>query len=667
MAQKSGEIWTGPRLLRPVRLKFARLLDFAPMLNIDHLSLRRGAKPLFRDATFQIHPGQRAGVTGANGCGKSSLFALLRGELSADAGDARYPSNWVVAHVAQETPPDPRPAMEYVLDGDEELRAIERGLAEAEAAGEGTRVAELHGRLDAIGGYDARARAARLLHGLGFAPGAELRAVAEFSGGWRMRLNLARALMCRSDLLLLDEPTNHLDLEAVVWLEGWLKAYRGTLLLISHDREFLDAVCTHVIHIEHEQATLYSGNYSAFERLRAERLAGQQAAYQRQQREVAHIRGFVDRFKAKASKARQAQSRLKALERMELIAAAHADSPFHFEFRAPDKLPNPLLRLEKVSAGYADRTILQGVSLSLAPGDRIGLLGVNGAGKSTLIKLLAGEMGPQRGELTPAGDLRIGYFAQHQLEQLRPEWTAFEHMRHAHPNVPEQEIRDYLGGFGFAGDMALAPVGPFSGGEKARLALALLVYQRPNLLLLDEPTNHLDLEMRDALALALQSFEGAMVIVSHDRYMLRSTADRLWLVHGGRVTEFPDSLDDYPRWLSEQEAAARPAATGDEAVAEYSAAARKDRKRNEAELRKRLQPMRRELARLEQEVARFGVEQAALSEALGDPGIYAEGEKARLMRALADKARVDELLDSTEEAWLLLADEIEAAAAEGGA
>ena len=633
------------------------------MLNINHLSLRRGTKILFRDATFQIHPGQRAGVTGANGCGKSSLFALLRGELSADEGDALYPRDWVVAHVAQETPSDPRPAIDYVLDGDEELRAVERGLVEAEAGGEGTRLAELHARLEAIGGYDARSRAARLLHGLGFAPGEELRAVAEFSGGWRMRLNLARALMCRSDLLLLDEPTNHLDLEAVVWLEGWLKSYRGTLLLISHDREFLDAVCTHVIHIEQENATLYSGNYSAFERRRAERLAVQQAAYQRQQREVAHIRSFVDRFKAKASKARQAQSRLKALERMELIAAAHADSPFHFDFRTPDKLPNPLLRLDKVSAGYADKTILQGVSLSLAPGDRIGLLGVNGAGKSTLIKLLAGEIAPQHGERAPAGELRIGYFAQHQLEQLRPEWTAFEHMRHAHPGVPEQELRDYLGGFAFTGDMALSPVAPFSGGEKARLVLALLVFQRPNLLLLDEPTNHLDLDMRDALALALQSFEGAMVIVSHDRYMLRSTADRLWLVHGGRVTEFAEALDDYPRWLAEQEAAANPVQVALPA-SENSATARKDRRRNEAELRKRLQPMRQELARLEKEVARLGAEQAALTEQLSDPEIYAEARKTQLMQALADKARVDQQLEAAEEAWLLLADNIEMASAE---
>ncbi|MEW6446212.1 MAG: ATP-binding cassette domain-containing protein [Pseudomonadota bacterium] len=632
------------------------------MLHLQNLSLRRGARTLFSGASFQVHPGQRVGVTGANGCGKSSLFALLLGELSADAGDASFPRDWVLAHVAQETPPDPRSALEYALDGDGELRRIQRELLEAEAVDDGPRLAELHGRFEAIGGYDAQSRAARLLHGLGFLPGQELRPVAEFSGGWRMRLNLARALMCRSDMLLLDEPTNHLDLEAVVWLENWLKSYRGVLLLISHDRDFLDGVCTHIVHIEHEAATLYTGNYSAFERLRAERLAARQAEHARQQREIAHIRGFIERFKAKASKARQAQSRVKALERMELIAAAHADSPFHFAFRAPDKLPHPLLRMDGVGAGYAGRVILSDIRLSLAPGDRIGLLGVNGAGKSTLIKLLAGEIAPMTGECLPSQDLRIGYFAQHQLEQLRPEWSALEHLRHAHPALAEQEARDYLGGFGFVGDMALAKVAPFSGGEKARLVLALLVFQRPNLLLLDEPTNHLDLDMRDALAMALQDFEGAMVIVSHDRHMLRSTADRLWLVHGGRVKEFDQSLDDYPRWLADQEAQSRSVAPVAD-LAGHSATARKDKRRQEAELRQKLQPLRRELERLEKDIARLGGEREALDAVLADTSVYADSEKARLKQVLADKARVEQALEQAEEAWLLLADEIEAASA----
>ncbi|MEW5837493.1 MAG: ATP-binding cassette domain-containing protein [Pseudomonadota bacterium] len=631
------------------------------MLQVLNLALRRGAKLLFADASFQIFPGQRVGLTGANGCGKSSLFALLRGELMADAGDASFPRDWVLAHVAQDTPADPRPALDYVLDGDAELRTLEQRLAAADSADDGLLLAQLHGQFEAIGGYDAPSRAARLLHGLGFLPGQEHQTVAAFSGGWRMRLNLARALMCRSDLLLLDEPTNHLDLEAVVWLEGWLKAYRGTLLLISHDRDFLDGVCTHVLHIEQGGIALYNGNYSAFERLRAERLALQQATYARQQREVAHIQSFIARFKAKASKAKQAQSRVKALERMELVAAVNADSPFTFALREPDKLPHPMLQLNDVSAGYGVTPILAGVKLSLAPGDRIGLLGVNGAGKSTLIKLLAGEIQPMSGERLPSQELRIGYFAQHQVEQLRPEWSALDHLRHAHPGESEQSLRDYLGGFAFVGDMALAPIAPFSGGEKARLVLALLVFDKPNLLLLDEPTNHLDLEMRDALALALQDFSGAMVMVSHDRYMLRSTTDRLWLVRGGKVTEFEQSLDDYPRWLAEQEALdkARAQPAQEETEAEHSAAARKDKRRMEAELRKQQQPLRQKLAKLEKDVARLSAEQTALTEALADASIYDEAQKNRLMQILAQKQQVDQALEAAEEQWLLLADELD--------
>jgi len=631
------------------------------MLRFTRLSLRRGPKLLFRDASFQVHAGQRVGVTGANGTGKSSLFQLILGELGPDLGEFSRPGDWVVAHVAQEVPADPRPAIEYVLDGDHELRAVEHALADAEAVHDGHRVAELHGRLHAIGGYEARSRAARLLHGLGFAPGEEGRPVVAFSGGWRMRLNLARALMCRSDLLLLDEPTNHLDLEAVIWLEDWLRAYPGTLLLISHDREVLDAVCTHILHIEREQATLYAGNYADFERVRAERLAGQQAAWLQQQREIAHIQQFVERFRAKATKARQAQSRLKALARMELIAPAHVDSAFHFSFQPPDKAPNPLLRLERVVAGYGQTPVLNNVTLTLSPGDRVGLLGVNGAGKSTLIRLLAGEAEPLSGLRDPARDLSVGYFAQHQLEQLRPEWTPLQHLLAEHPAVPEQVLRDHLGGFGFAGDQALEPVAPFSGGEKARLVLAMIVFRRPNLLLLDEPTNHLDLEMRLALNLALQGYEGAMVLVSHDRALLRATADTLWLVHGGRVAEFPQELDDYPRWLAAQRAERAPSPV---AIGEHTAAARRDRRRTEAEERRRLQPLRQRVEQWEHAVARLASEHTALEQRLADPELYQEGQKETLKTMLAEKARLVAAVAQAEAAWLEAAAALESAAAE---
>ncbi len=642
------------RQLQPI------LLNSAAMLRFDKLSLRRGTKLLFADASFCIHPGQRAGITGANGTGKSSLFALIRDELHADEGDFSIPRDWVIAHVAQETPADPRPAIEYVLDGDTELRDIEDRLAEAESAHQGERVAELHSRLDNIGGYTARSRAARLIHGLGFKPGEEEQTVNHFSGGWRMRLNLARALMCRSDLLLLDEPTNHLDLDAVIWLEEWLKNYPGTLLLISHDRDFLDSVTSHIAHIEQGGVTLYTGNYSAFERIRAERLANQQAAFERQQREVAHIRSYVDRFRAKATKARQAQSRLKALERMEQIAPAHVDSPFHFGFKPPEKTPNPLMRMEYAAAGYTDTPILNSVDLALSPGDRIGLLGPNGAGKSTLIKLLAGELAPLKGKRETAQDLNIGYFAQHQLDQLQPEHSALDHLMQIDPKATEQGMRDYIGGFGFTGERAESPVAPFSGGEKARLVLALLVYQRPNLLLLDEPTNHLDLEMRHALSQALQDFEGAMVVVSHDRHLLRTTTDLLLLVNGGEVDEFKGDLDDYPRWLADNRAAqiGKPDNGNDK---DHSATARKERKRQEAERRKQLQPLRNRVQKLEKEMEQLTGQQAGFEQELAEPAIYEESNKDNLKQLLAEKAKVDASLGETEEQWMLASEELEEA------
>jgi len=476
------------------------------MLNFSSLSLRRGVRELLHSVDAIIHRGQKVGLTGANGVGKSSLFALIRGELQPDAGDFTLPPNTVIAHVAQETPAVSRTALEYVLDGDQELRAIEQQLVIALETDQGELIAHLHGQLDAIDGYAAPSRAAQLLHGLGFSTDQEQRSVASFSGGWRMRLNLAQALMCRSDLLLLDEPTNHLDLDAVIWLEDWLCQYPGTLILISHDRDFLDRVVTYIAHIEQNGLTIYSGNYSSFELLRAERLAGQQAAFERQQREIAKMQRFVDRFKAKASKAKQAQSRVKALERMTLISQAHCDSPFNFTFKQPDVRANPLLQLQQAVVGYGDEPILSDVSMVLNEGARVGLLGHNGAGKSTLIKLLAGQQPILDGERQLAKAAKIGYFAQHQLEQLDDSVSPMLHLQRLDPGAREQELRTYLGHFAFNGDMAMSPVAPFSGGEKARLVLAMIVYQRPNLLLLDEPTNHLDLEMRYALMIALLGF-----------------------------------------------------------------------------------------------------------------------------------------------------------------
>jgi len=635
------------------------------MLQFIDLSLRRGHLLLFEHAGFQVYPGQKVGITGANGCGKSSLFALILDQLHADSGDCLYPKDWVVAHVAQEMPAEDRAAIEYVLDGDAELRRVEKALALAEADDDGILLASLHGTFDNIGGYSAHSRAGQLMSGLGFGSGDEGRAVKEFSGGWRMRLNLARALMCRSDLLLLDEPTNHLDLDAVIWLEGWLRAYAGTLLLVSHDRDFLDSVASHIAHIEQQRITLYSGNYSAFEHIRAERLANQQSAHEKQQREIAHMQSFVERFRAKATKAKQAQSRLKALQRMQEIAPAHVDSPFHFSLREPERRPHTLLRLHGVDAGYDDSTIIAGVELSILPGDRIGLLGRNGAGKSTLIKLLAGAMQDglqlQRGEREVHKDTRIGYFAQHQVEQLHPEHSPLEHLQQLDSKAREAELRNHLGGFGFSSERALAAVGPFSGGEKSRLVLAMLVYQRPNLLLLDEPTNHLDLEMRQALAVALQDFSGAMVIVSHDRHLLRVTSDQLMLVHDSRVDDFPLSLDEYPKWLSEQNRqvvvdSTHPGNSGD---VENSAIARKDRKRLQAEQRQRLQPLRKRVTQAEAKLEALQRTRAELDRQLADPEIYSEQNKRKLQDCLLEKADVDKQCEAVETEWMLASEELD--------
>ena len=628
------------------------------MIVFSSLQIRRGVRVLLDNATATINPGQKVGLVGKNGCGKSTLLALLKNELTADGGSFTYPANWQLAWVNQETPALSEPAIDYVIDGDREYRQLEAQLNDANERNDGHAIATVHGKLDAIDAWTIRSRAASLLHGLGFSTEQLERPVSDFSGGWRMRLNLAQALVCRSDLLLLDEPTNHLDLDAVIWLERWLKSYQGTLILISHDRDFLDPVVDKIIHIEQQNMFEYTGNYSSFERQRATRLAQQQATYESQQQRVAHLQSFIDRFKAKASKAKQAQSRVKMLERMELIAPAHVDNPFHFSFRAPESLPNPLLKMEKVSAGYGERTILNSIKLNLVPGSRIGLLGRNGAGKSTLIKLLAGELAPTGGDIGLAKGIKLGYFAQHQLEFLRADESPLQHLARLAPQEAEQKLRDYLGGFGFHGDKVTENTERFSGGEKARLVLALIVWQRPNLLLLDEPTNHLDLDMRQALTEALIEFEGALVVVSHDRHLIRSTTDDLYLVHDGKVEPFDGDLEDYQQWLSDvQKQESQPAETAKENG--NSAQARKDQKRREAELRTQTQPLRKEIARLEKEMEKLHAQLAKAEEKLGDSGLYDQSRKAELTECLQAQASAKSGLEECEMAWLEAQEQLE--------
>jgi ATP-binding cassette subfamily F protein 3 len=677
------------------------------MIRLTALTLIRGTKPLLQAADLTLNPGEKVGLIGANGSGKSSLFALLRNELQPDAGDAFFPASWRVAHVAQETPALDRPALEYAIDGDTHLRKLEAELEDAEARHDGHRIGDLHAALADADAYTVRSRGEQLLTGLGFSHGQMNQPVASFSGGWRMRLNLAQALMCPSDLLLLDEPTNHLDLDAILWVEDWLKRYPGTLIIISHDRDFLDGVVNVIAHIDERKLKRYGGNYSAFEKQRAINLALSQAAMVKQTRERDHLQSFIDRFKAKASKAKQAQSRMKMLAKMEELAPIHAAAAFQFEFREPDRAPNPLLVLEDVVAGYhLDRhsgegrnpeigdkdwtpasagvtantkPILANINLNLQAGQRIGLLGVNGAGKSTLIKTIAGELPPLTGDAHWGKGLAIGYFAQHQVEMLRHDQSPLWHLAKIAPNVREQELRNFLGGFNFPGTMVSSPIAPFSGGEKARLALALIVWQKPNLLLLDEPTNHLDLETREALTVALAQFEGTLVLVSHDRHLLRATTEEFLIVADGSLKPFDGDLDDYRDWLFKTKLAiakpvkpTKPGKAEAEPVVEpqavnepvLSTAERKEQKRQEAETRQRLsarkKPIETRIKRLEEKMAKANARKADLDAQLANPAIYAEDKKDSVKAHLFEQATLARELEQLEGEWLEQQGELEA-------
>ncbi|MEP4545902.1 MAG: ATP-binding cassette domain-containing protein [Saccharospirillum sp.] len=629
------------------------------MITLSNVQLQRGGKPLLENASATLYPGERIAVIGANGSGKSTLFQVLQGDQSLDGGTARVPANWRVAHMAQEVDAVDRQALDFVLDGDGHLRELEAELAAAQLAGDDDRVAHALGALDTYKAFEKQSQAEQLLMGLGFVVTDFSRPVSDFSGGWRVRLNLARALMSPADLLLLDEPTNHLDLHTCYWLERWLQRYPGTLLLISHDRDFMDGVATQVLSLEQQQLTLYRGNYSQFEHQRSERLRLQQAQYEKQQARVAEIQSFVDRFKAKATKAKQAQSRVKMLEKMTLTAPAHVDNGYDLSIPCYDKVSDPLLSLSEVSLGYSDRTVISQVELTLHPGMRVGLLGLNGAGKSTLVKALAGTLQPQSGEMVRGQHLRIGYFAQHQLESLDSQASPMEHLRRLDPTVREQTFRNFIGRFGFAGERADEPVGQFSGGEKARVALALIAWQKPNVLLLDEPTNHLDLEVRDSLNFALQQYDGAVVLVSHDRYLLNNTADTFWWVNGGRVTEYSGDLEDYFQTLLKQPDKLQGHSTASDK--ESSAADKKVLRQQKAAERERLKPLLRQLKKVEGDLETAQANLAELEARLADTTLYQEEQKATLQKTLQAQADGRQKVDDLEQQWLTLSEQIEAA------
>ena len=625
------------------------------MISLSNIELRRGIKLLLQDAELVIHPGQHIGIIGGNGTGKSSLFKLLLGQIAADAGELFIPKDWRIAHMAQELARSERSAVDYVLDGDPELRKVEAAIEKALSDEDHDRLAIEYEKMDIANGFDAHSRAEQLLHGLGFHQSEVGRPVNSFSGGWRIRLNLAQSLMSPSDLLLLDEPTNHLDLDATLWLEQWLKSYPGTLLIISHDRDFIDNVVERIVHLEHHKTNSYKGNYSIFERVRSERLALQQASYEKQQKRRKDVEGFVARFRYKASKAKQAQSRLKELQRMEDSAPAHVDSPFYFNFPPPKKANGALVNISHAELGHDGKIILSHVNVDLHPGTRIGLLGPNGAGKSTLINSLTGDLDLINGVRVYGENLKVGYFAQHQLEVLDLQASPFLHIQRISPTATDQQIRNFLGGFDFHNDKALDPIKDFSGGEKARVALAMIVWQKPNLLLLDEPTNHLDLEMRHALTMALQGYQGALVVISHDRHLLRNTVDEFFLVAEGAVREFDGDLNDYQKWLKNY---SRITEVVEPAVIEPPVAKKLSRQES-AEKRKKRDPITKQIKQIEAKIEKLQKSISDIELTLSDGNIYTEDNKLQLKDVLAKQTEVKKNLSDHEEQWLEFQDQLE--------
>ena len=637
------------------------------MIQLDQLSIRRGGRVLFQKATMQLHPGWKIGLTGVNGAGKSTLFAALLGGIESDTGSLTRPAVWTVAHMAQEIKALNMKAIDFVLSGDEEYWEIQHKLEHPEQLKD-DELAQLYGRFDEISGYSAPSKASQLMAGLGFFEHQSQLDVASFSGGWRMRLNLARTLMSRSDLLLLDEPTNHLDLDAILWLEDWLKAYEGTLVLISHDRDFLDGITDHILHIENQELTLYTGNYSTFERTRSERLAQQQQAYEKQLETRAHLQKYIDRFKAQATKAKQAQSRIKQLERMQELSAAHVDTPFTFSFREPTKMSSPLLQLEHADIGYGDKLIVTNVNLQITPTSRIGLLGMNGAGKSTLIKSLVGDLNLLKGTRKASELLNIGYFAQHQMDALDGKASPMLQLsRIADKKISEASLRSFLGSFGFSGERMDTPSEGFSGGERARLALALIVWQRPNVLILDEPTNHLDLDMRHALTMALQDFEGAVVLVSHERQLIASVCDELLLVHNGNCREFDGDLVAYADWLRQariemMKTANTPAAPIQSQVETKTVVSKVDKeaqRKEAAQRREQTRPIRKNIEKCEKDIEKLQPRLAEIESSLANTGLYEASRKNELMKLMNEQTELKAKLESAEEKMLELMMELE--------